>query len=66
MAEPVKGVRYFLKRPSYVAGLEIDFDKAKFLDTSKLSDTEKSERAIKEKKMSIFILLKIHGLKEIK
>ena len=53
MAEPVKGVRYFLKRPSYVAGLEIDFDKAKFLDTSKLSDAEKSERAIKEKKMAI-------------
>ena len=35
MAEPVKGVRYFLKRPSYVAGLKIDFDKAEFFDYSK-------------------------------
>lgn len=54
MAEPVKGVRYFLKRPSYVAGLKIDFDKAKFLDTSKLSDAKLSEKAIKEKEMAIF------------
>ena len=38
MAEPVKGVRYFLKRPSYVAGLKVDFDKAEFFNYSKSSN----------------------------
>ena len=34
MADEVKGIRYFLKRPSYVAGLKVEFDKAEFLDYS--------------------------------
>ena len=33
MKEPVNGVRYLLKRPSYSAGLRIDLEKAKFLDS---------------------------------
>lgn len=63
MADPVKGVRYFLKRPSYVAGLEIDFDKAKFLDTSKLSDAKLNEPAIKKKKMAILNVSPEHLMK---
>ncbi|MBV6447633.1 hypothetical protein [Nitrosomonas sp.] len=33
MKEPVNGVRYLLKRPSYSAGLRIDLEKATFLDS---------------------------------
>jgi hypothetical protein len=65
MKDPVKGVRYFLKRPSYVAGLKIDFDKAEFFDYSKSSNCipnpnpsepcltpEKAKKIAKEKKVA--------------
>lgn len=42
MADEVKGVRYFLKRPSYVAGLKVEFDKAEFLDYVNTKNCTKS------------------------
>ena len=48
MADEVKGVRYFLKRPSYVAGLKVDFDKAEFLDYSNTKNCKWEEPSSSE------------------
>lgn len=48
MAAPVEGVRYFLKRPSYVAGLKVEFDKAKFLDDVNTKNCTESSSSCSE------------------